>query len=124
MISGIIPDIRKTDDLVQEISASSKEQTSGAGQINSALMQLDQVVQQNASASEEMASMAEELNGQADQLQTTVAFFRIDTQDRAVRALAAPAAHHRVVAARHPVPAVRHAVAGNGDDTDSEYESF
>ncbi len=77
MINGIIPDIRKTAELVQEISASSKEQNSGADQINKALMQLDQVVQQNASASEEMASMAEELSGQAEQLQSTMAFFRV-----------------------------------------------
>ncbi|MDA3951233.1 MAG: methyl-accepting chemotaxis protein, partial [Spirochaeta sp.] len=56
MINGIIPDIQKTAELVQEISASSGEQNSGADQINQALMQLDQVVQRNASASEEMAS--------------------------------------------------------------------
>ncbi len=78
MINGIIPDIRRTADLVQEISAASMEQNSGANQINQALGQLDQVVQQNASASEEMASMSEELNGQAEQLQQTVAFFRVD----------------------------------------------
>ncbi|MFW6234937.1 MAG: methyl-accepting chemotaxis protein, partial [Spirochaetota bacterium] len=78
MISGIIPDIRKTAELVQEISASSKEQDSGAKQINSALAQLDKVVQQNASASEQMAAMAEELSGQARQLQETVAYFKVD----------------------------------------------
>ncbi len=90
MISGIIPDIRKTAELVQEISAASKEQNSGAEQINSALMQLDQVVQQNASASEEMASMSEELSGQAEQLQNTVAFFRIDGSGGTQQRLAAP----------------------------------
>ncbi len=78
MINGIIPDIRKTAELVQEISAASSEQNSGAEQINQALVQLDEVVQRNASASEEMASMSEELNGQAEQLQNTVAFFKID----------------------------------------------
>jgi len=78
MINGIIPDIRRTADLVQEISAASAEQNSGADQINQALMQLDSVVQRNASASEEMASMSEELSGQAEQLQNTMAFFHID----------------------------------------------
>jgi methyl-accepting chemotaxis protein len=78
MITGIIPEIRKTAELVQEISAASAEQDSGAEQINQALLQLDQVVQRNASASEEMASMSEELSGQAEQLQRTIAFFRID----------------------------------------------
>jgi methyl-accepting chemotaxis protein len=96
MISGIIPDIRKTAELVQEISAASSEQNSGAEQINQALMQLDQVVQRNASASEEMASMSEELSGQAEQLQTTVAFFRIEGGSRAgqSRQLAAPHRHN------------------------------
>ena len=79
-INGIIPDIRKTAELVQEISAASTEQNSGSEQINQALMQLDQVVQQNASASEEMASMSEELSSQAEQLQTTMAFFKINQQ--------------------------------------------
>ncbi|MFW5811639.1 MAG: methyl-accepting chemotaxis protein [Alkalispirochaetaceae bacterium] len=86
MIDGIIPDIRKTADLVQEISAASSEQNNGAEQINQALIQLDQVVQRNASASEEMASMSEELSSQAEQLQNTMAFFTLDERSRSVRA--------------------------------------
>ena len=76
MLAKILPDIQKTAELVQEINAASKEQESGAGQINKAIQQLDQVIQQNASAAEEMASTAEELSSQAEQLQSTVAFFR------------------------------------------------
>jgi methyl-accepting chemotaxis protein len=78
MLSSILPDIQKTADLVQEINASSKEQDTGAQQINKAIQQLDQVIQQNASASEEMASTAEELSSQSAQLQATIAFFRVD----------------------------------------------
>ncbi|HHU35603.1 MAG TPA: hypothetical protein GXZ47_00070, partial [Treponema sp.] len=77
-ISALIPDIRRTADLVQEISAASNEQNSGAAQINSAIIQLDQVVQQNASASEEAASMSEELASQADQMKESIEFFKID----------------------------------------------
>ena len=80
MINAIVPDIRKTADLVQEINAASAEQNSGVDQINKALAQLDQVVQQNASSSEEMASMAEELSSQAEQLQGTISYFKIDDQ--------------------------------------------
>lgn len=76
-IMSIIPDIRKTADLVQEISASSNEQNSGAQQINQAILQLDQVVQQNASASEESASMSEELASQAEDLRATMAYFKL-----------------------------------------------
>ena len=77
MLTQILPDIQKTAELVQEINAASKEQDTGAGQINKAIQQLDQVIQQNASAAEEMASTAEELSSQAEQLQSTVAFFKL-----------------------------------------------
>ncbi|MFW6387860.1 MAG: methyl-accepting chemotaxis protein, partial [bacterium] len=71
MLEELVPNIRRTSELVQEISASSSEQANGAGQITQAITQLDQVIQQNASSAEEMASMSEELTSQAQQLQST-----------------------------------------------------
>ncbi|WP_306547944.1 methyl-accepting chemotaxis protein [Desulfobulbus sp.] len=79
MLSKMLPDIQKTAELVQEINASSKEQDTGADQINKAIQQLDQVIQQNAGATEEMASTSEELSSQAEQLKATIAFFTLDT---------------------------------------------
>jgi methyl-accepting chemotaxis protein len=76
-IIEMIPNIRRTAELVQEISASSNEQNNGAQQINQAIFHLDQVVQQNASASEESASMSEELAGQALELKETIGFFKL-----------------------------------------------
>lgn len=78
MLDLLVPDIQRTAELVQEISAACKEQDSGAEQINKAIQQLDQVIQQNAGASEEMASTSEELSSQAEQLQATIAFFRVE----------------------------------------------
>jgi methyl-accepting chemotaxis protein len=83
MLSKMVPDIRRTAELVQEISAASKEQDTGAEQVNKAIMQLDQVIQQNASASEEMASTSEELSSQAEQLQDTISFFKVDNSSGA-----------------------------------------
>jgi methyl-accepting chemotaxis protein len=80
MLKRMVPDIQKTAELVQEISAASNEQNTGAEQVNKAIQQLDQVIQQNASASEEMASTAEELSSQAEQLQAAIAFFKLDAQ--------------------------------------------
>jgi len=77
MLNKIVPDIRRTSELVQEINAASAEQSTGADQINKSLQQLDQIIQQNASSSEEMSSTAEELSAQAEQLQQAIAFFRI-----------------------------------------------
>jgi methyl-accepting chemotaxis protein len=94
MLAKLVPDIRKTAELVQEINAASSEQNTGAGQINKAIQQLDQVIQQNSSASEELASTAEELSSQAEQLQSAIGFFKLDQSGpaRAARPKAKPAA--------------------------------
>ena len=95
MLDGMVPDIQRTAELVQEISVASREQDSGAQQINKAIAQLDTVIQHNASISEEfsatseeiagqstmVAGTAEELAAQADRLQEAVAFFRLSVTD-------------------------------------------
>ncbi|MBS7349091.1 MAG: HAMP domain-containing protein [Comamonas sp.] len=78
LLNEMVPSIRKTSDLVQEIAASSQEQTQGVGQINGAMGQLNQATQQNASASEQLAATAEEMGGQAGQLQDLMSFFNVD----------------------------------------------
>lgn len=80
LLRKIVPDIQKTADLVQEISAATNEQNAGADQINRAIQQLDQVIQQNAGASEEMAATAEELSSQAEQMQGIIEFFKLDNK--------------------------------------------
>ncbi|MCO6188606.1 CHASE3 domain-containing protein [Rhizobium sp. L1K21] len=79
MLSKLVPDIRKTAELVAEISAACREQDIGASQINEAIQQLDKVTQQNAGASEEMSSTSEELASQAEELQASIAFFKVDS---------------------------------------------
>jgi len=81
MLDKLVPDIQRTAELVQEITAASKEQDTGAEQINKALQQLERVIQQNASASEEMASTTEELTGQSDQLVSALSFFHTGDEE-------------------------------------------
>ncbi len=88
LLDTIVPSIKKTSDLVQEISAASEEQSAGAGQINAAMDQLNKITQQNASSSEELAATSEEMSGQAMQLQELMAFFTV--VERAHRAPTAP----------------------------------
>ena len=80
-IKAIVPDIRKTSDLVSEISASSNEQNTGAAQITQAMLQLDQVIQQNAASAEEASSMSEELTSQAEMLHEMISYFKVHGQD-------------------------------------------
>lgn len=77
LLLHIVPGIRKTSDLVQEITASSREQSAGAEQVSTAINQLTSVIQQNAAASEQLASMADELSGQAVYLNNSIASFKL-----------------------------------------------
>jgi len=112
MLNRLVPDIRKTAELVSEISAACREQDIGAAQINQAIQQLDKVTQQNAGASEEMSATSEELAAQAEELQASIAFFRVDnavagakaTPRKAPPRIAKPAPGH---AAPQPAPAAR-----------------
>jgi len=141
MLNRMLPDIQRTAELVQEISAASREQDSGAEQINKAIQQLDQVIQQNASASEEMASTTEELSGQAEQLKATIAFFTLDNhQQKALPVQRRTAAKQPVsVPYRQPVakktaPAAISSTIGSGvnldlgrtghDHLDEEFEKY
>lgn len=77
VLAKLVPDIEKTSSLIQEIAASSIEQTNGVEQINNATQQLSHVVQQNASSSEELASNSEELSAMAEQLRELMLFFKL-----------------------------------------------
>jgi methyl-accepting chemotaxis protein len=103
MLDKLVPDIQKTGELVQEITAASREQDTGASQLNKALQQLEKVIQQNASASEAMASTTEELTGQSDQLMSALGFFR--TGDQSSHRTARPAAPRAAKPAHAPAAA-------------------
>ncbi|SFV13686.1 Methyl-accepting chemotaxis protein (MCP) signalling domain-containing protein [Methylobacterium sp. 174MFSha1.1] len=83
MLGRLVPDIKRTAALVEEISAACREQDVGSGQINQAIQQLDKVTQQNASASEQVSATSEELAAQAETLQGAIAYFRIDGNEAA-----------------------------------------
>ncbi|MDA9498212.1 methyl-accepting chemotaxis protein [Bradyrhizobium sp. CCBAU 11357] len=149
MLAKLVPDIKKTAELVEEITAACREQDVGSAQINQAIQQLDKVGQQNASASEQVSSTSEELASQAEQLQSTIAYFRIEQGaksqaaapiDRAVNQLRAKAATMAatMAAAERPAkkpqakPARALKVAGGGgfafdmndgeDDRDADFQ--
>ncbi|CAI9411265.1 hypothetical protein ANOBCDAF_02426 [Pleomorphomonas sp. T1.2MG-36] len=120
MLNRLVPDIRKTAELVSEISAACREQDIGASQINQAIQQLDKVTQQNAGASEEMSATSEELAAQAEELQASIAFFRVDnavagaksTQRKAPQATRQTASHAPARASQPAAPAKKAASAG------------
>ena len=82
LLAKLVPDIRKTAALVQEINAACGEQSTGASQVSKAMTELDSVIQRNSASAEELASTAEELSGQAAQLRESVAFFNLGSTRR------------------------------------------
>jgi methyl-accepting chemotaxis protein len=81
MLAEVIPQIQNTAKLVQEISATSMEQSSGIAQISQAIQQLSSVVQSNSALAEELASSSEEVSSQATLLLEEISFFKINPED-------------------------------------------
>jgi len=102
LLTDLVPTIRKTADLVREVTAASLEQSGGVSQINRAMTLVDQVTQRNASASEELASTAEEMSSQAEALQQTIAYFKTNGD----REVAPPRSSVAPFRPAHPQPAV------------------
>jgi methyl-accepting chemotaxis protein len=130
LLDQMVPSIKRTSDLVQEITAASEEQASGVNQINTAIGQLNQTTQQAASNSEELAATAEEMSGQAEQLQQLMSFFKLNAARPPARRASAAAARKPAQLARTtaPKPAARFAdsqLAPAGDMPDeAHFETF
>jgi methyl-accepting chemotaxis protein len=77
LLGELVPTIKKTSELVQEVAAASSEQATGVSQINRAMGSVGEITQRNATAAEELASTAEEMSAQAEALQQLVGFFRV-----------------------------------------------
>jgi methyl-accepting chemotaxis protein len=124
-LGELVPSIRRTSELVQEVAATTREQANGVALVNRAVARVDEVARGNAAASHQLASVATELNGQAATLADTIAYFR-GTASAASPASAAraPSAAGTTTAASPAVPPLGAAPPlGNGHG-DASYRSF
>jgi methyl-accepting chemotaxis protein len=83
----VVSSVTRVSELIAEIAAASQEQSSGIGQVNTAITQMDQVVQQNASLVEEATAATESMKEQAASLLQTVSRFKLGADDAAFAAL-------------------------------------
>ena len=70
--------IRRVTDIMEEISAASREQSAGVAQVGEAITQMDQATQQNAALVEESAAAAQGLRHQAESLLQAVSRFQLE----------------------------------------------
>jgi methyl-accepting chemotaxis protein len=85
LLGELLPSIRKTSELVEEVAAGSNEQATGVQQINRAMSQVDQVTERSATAAEQLASTAEEMTAQAHALRDLVSAFHKSGGERTTR---------------------------------------
>lgn len=77
VLQEIVINTQKASDVVGEIAASLKEQTTASSDISIAIEELNQVTQQNAALVEEIASSSENMNAEAMDLSEQVGFFKL-----------------------------------------------
>ncbi|MBN9520599.1 hypothetical protein J0H58_19110, partial [bacterium] len=105
-LDEIVTSVKRVTDIVTEIAAASREQSTGIDQVNKAVAQMDAVTQRNAGQTEEMSATAQTLTDQAAQLRDLVARFKLSDDARPT----APPARTAKPAGR-PRPAVAKALA-------------
>jgi len=74
----IVSSARRTTDIMNEIAAASEEQSTGIGQVNTAITQMDEVTQQNAALVEQASAAAQALAQQAQELRSAVSVFNVE----------------------------------------------
>jgi methyl-accepting chemotaxis protein len=89
-MQSIVDSVRRVDQLLEEISAASLEQSTGVAQVGEAISIMDQATQQNSALVDQMSAAAAGLQGQAGELVRTVSAFEIETPPTA---LSLPAPH-------------------------------
>ncbi|MDY3559053.1 methyl-accepting chemotaxis protein [Gemmata sp. JC673] len=99
-LAEIVTSVKRVTDIVTEIAAASREQSTGIEQVNKAVAQMDTVTQRNASQTEEMSATAQTLTDQAAQLRDLVGRFTLDGAAPGAGRSSAPAARSRTAPAR------------------------
>jgi methyl-accepting chemotaxis protein len=124
LLDELVPSIKKTADLVQEVSSASREQSSGVNQINKAMNQVDQVTQRNASSAEELSSTAEEMASQSEALAQLMSFFKTGGGDAGLSFLHQQSAKGHPSVQHHPgkTALARAAAAGAGGSNSNASE--
>ena len=79
-LSSIVGKVGEIDTLISEIAQSSREQSTGLGEVNIAVNQMDQVTQQNAAMVEEATAAAANLRAEAEDLERLIARFKVSAR--------------------------------------------
>jgi methyl-accepting chemotaxis protein len=76
-LEKIVASVKKVSDIVAEIAAASREQSSGIEQVNRAVMQMDELTQQNAALVEQATAASQAMAEQVRGLNEMLARYRV-----------------------------------------------
>jgi methyl-accepting chemotaxis protein len=76
-LEHIVASVKKVSDIVAEIAAASREQSSGIEQVNRAVMQMDELTQQNAALVEQATASSQAMADQARELNEMMNRYRV-----------------------------------------------
>ncbi|WEY42599.1 methyl-accepting chemotaxis protein [Paraburkholderia sp. SUR17] len=76
-MTEIVQSVKRVNEILEEISHASREQSAGIEQVNRAVGEMDQVTQQNAALVEQAAAAAHSLKDQASALRDAIASFQL-----------------------------------------------
>jgi methyl-accepting chemotaxis protein-1 (serine sensor receptor) len=76
----IVMSVKKVSDIVAEIAAASREQSSGIDQVNKAVMQMDDMTEQNAALVEQATAASRSMADQARLLSESLAHYRLSSE--------------------------------------------
>jgi methyl-accepting chemotaxis protein len=85
-MNEIVNAVKRVSDIMSEIAAASREQSTGIEQVNQAITQMDEVTQQNAALVEQAAAAAEAMQAQASILMEAVIKFKLGAGNEIIRA--------------------------------------
>jgi methyl-accepting chemotaxis protein len=81
-LEQIVASVKKVSDIVAEIAAASREQSSGIAQVNRAVLQMDELTQQNAALVEQATTASQSMAHEAHSLHEMMGGYRLGDHAR------------------------------------------
>ncbi len=129
-LENIVASVMKVGDIVAEIATASQEQATGIDEVNKTISNLDDLTQQNAALAEETSAASVSMNQHAREMVSLVDFFKVDNQQKTIRALESTKKQEppKPAKAKTPKPAAapKMAIVNQSpvNDNDEDWEEF
>ncbi|MCA1369238.1 HAMP domain-containing protein [Bradyrhizobium sp. BRP14] len=116
--------VLKINDHIHSIATAAREQSTGLGEVSTAVNQMDQVTQRNAAMVEEANAATHKLSAEADNLASLIAYFKVERDQARAVAPAREASRPVASPARRMMGTVSRALGGSAAAARDDWEEF